>query len=86
MKAFGLTAIVALALASGCAAQGDEARIVSIRGVPQDVYHYGSGGRHRGTVMFLPGDGGWRGFAVNVAEEMASWGYDVYGFDTKRYL
>ncbi len=36
--------------------------------------------------MFAPGDGGWRGFAVTIAQTMASWGYDVYGLDTKHYL
>jgi fermentation-respiration switch protein FrsA (DUF1100 family) len=34
----------------------------------------------------MPGDGGWRGFAVTVAEQLSSSGFDVYGFDTKRYL
>ena len=30
-------------------------------------------------VLFLPGVGGWRGWAITIAETMASWGYDVYG-------
>ena len=38
------------------------------------------------AVIFLPGDGGWRGAAVSIAQAIASWGYDVYGFDTKKYL
>ena len=38
------------------------------------------------AVIFLPGDGGWRGAAVSMARMIASWGYDVYGFDTKKYL
>ncbi|HBY62062.1 MAG TPA: hypothetical protein DEH78_19760 [Solibacterales bacterium] len=38
------------------------------------------------AVIFLPGDGGWRGAAVTMARNIASWGYDVYGFDTKKYL
>ena len=37
-------------------------------------------------VLFLPGVGGWRGWAITIAETMASWGYDVYGVDTKQYL
>jgi len=36
--------------------------------------------------LFVPGDGGWRGFAINIAEVIAHAGYDVYGLDTKRYL
>ena len=38
------------------------------------------------AVLFLPGDGGWRGAAVTMARTIASWGYDAYGFDTKKYL
>lgn len=38
------------------------------------------------AVIFLPGDGGWRGTAVAMGRTIASWGYDVYGFDTKKYL
>ena len=38
------------------------------------------------AVLFLPGDGGWRGAAVSMGRTIASWGYDVYGFDTKKYL
>jgi alpha-beta hydrolase superfamily lysophospholipase len=38
------------------------------------------------NVLFLPGDGGWRGFAIVIGQTMASWGYDVYGWDTKKYL
>lgn len=61
---------------------------VDIRGKAQAVYF--SPGRgdsgHRPKVLFAPGDGGWRGFALTVAETVSSWGYDVYGFDTKRYL
>ncbi len=38
------------------------------------------------AVIFLPGDGGWRGTAVSISRTISSWGYDVYGFDTKKYL
>jgi len=60
-----------------------------IRGQPQDVYFYPAMGEPRSPnrkILFAPGDGGWRGFAVTIAETMASWGYEVYGLDTKRYL
>lgn len=60
---------------------------LSIRGQAQDVYFFpGAGtGPHR-KVLFAPGDGGWRGFAITIAEQLASAGYDVYGLDTRRYL
>jgi pimeloyl-ACP methyl ester carboxylesterase len=40
----------------------------------------------RASVLFLPGDGGWRGFALTIANTMAAGGYDVYGLDTRDYL
>jgi pimeloyl-ACP methyl ester carboxylesterase len=38
------------------------------------------------AVLFLPGDGGWRGAAISIGQAISGWGYDVYGFDTKHYL
>jgi dienelactone hydrolase len=60
---------------------------VTIRGERQDLYYLPAQGTslHR-KVVFLPGDGGWKGWAITVGETMASWGYDVYGLDTKTYL
>lgn len=59
-----------------------------VRGQTQDIYFFPAAGTPspRGTVLFLPGDGGWRGLAITIAQTMASWGYNVYGMDTKRYL
>lgn len=59
----------------------------TIRGQAQEIYFYpATGTRVNRKILFAPGDGGWRGFAVIIAQTMASWGYDVYGLDTKRYL
>jgi dienelactone hydrolase len=44
------------------------------------------GSQNHPKVIFVPGDGGWRGAAVSMATTMASWGYDVAGVDTKTYL
>jgi uncharacterized protein len=41
---------------------------------------------HDRAILFLPGDGGWRGLAITVASTISSWGYDVYALDTKSYL
>lgn len=59
-----------------------------IRGQPQDVYFYPAQGAPANAqkVLFLCGDGGWEGLSLSIAAEMAKAGYDVYGFDTKRYL
>lgn len=75
-----------------CAGQGGTLRqgknSVSIRGVSTEVHYFpgGSGNMGRPCVLFAPGDGGWRGFAVTVAEQVSGWGFDVYGLDTKAYL
>lgn len=60
---------------------------LTIRGQQQEIYFYPAGGagpHHK--VLFAPGDGGWRGFAITMAEHVAATGYDVYGLDTRRYL
>jgi pimeloyl-ACP methyl ester carboxylesterase len=60
---------------------------VTIRGQRQFVYSYFAEGTGRHPkVLFVPGDGGWRGFAITITEELAKAGYDVYCLDTRRYL
>ena len=63
--------------------------VLPIRGQPQEISFYpgsASGpGQHK-KVLFAPGDLGMHGFAVTIAETMASWGYDVYGLETRKYL
>jgi dienelactone hydrolase len=59
-----------------------------VRGHPEDVYFFPAK-EHAATatkVLFMPGDGGLRGLAVEIAEQMAEEGYDVYALDTKSYL
>ena len=59
-----------------------------IRGQQQDIYFYPAlgGTRNAQKVLFLCGDGGWKGRALDIAVGMSKAGYDVYGFDTKHYL
>ncbi len=60
---------------------------VQVRGQSQDVYFFPSRATvAHGKVLFVPGDGGWRGFAVEIASQLQAAGYDVYGLDTRRYL
>jgi uncharacterized protein len=60
---------------------------IPIRGRTQAVVHISPAiPASRNAVLFLPGDGGWRGAAITMGRAVASWGYDVYGFDTKQYL
>lgn len=62
--------------------------VILIRGQREKLYFLPStnkaGVPHK--VLFAPGDGGWRGFAITIAEQMAAMGNDVYALDTKRYL
>ena len=59
---------------------------LTVRGKPQSIGYLPSPARTNRAILFLPGDGGWRGLAITIGETIASWGYDVYGFDTKDYL
>jgi alpha-beta hydrolase superfamily lysophospholipase len=62
---------------------------LEIRGVEQAVYFYAApahGVRSAPKVLFAPGDLGMHGLAITIAETIASWGYDVYALDTRRYL
>ena len=69
------------------AAWADSPVTITLRGHAQTLVHLQApSGTTQATVIFLPGDGGWRGSAVSMARTISSFGYDVYGFDTKDYL
>ncbi len=60
---------------------------ITVRGQSQDIYYCpAKQNPNLGKVLYAPGDGGWHGFAITFAEDLASAGYDVYGLDTRRYL
>ena len=60
---------------------------VTVRGKQQDVYFLpAAGAGPHEKVLFAPGDGGWRGFAIDMAKSLSAAGYDVYGIDTRHYL
>ncbi len=80
---------VVVASSSTLLGQGPEPgkNIVTLRGQQQDMYCYRARpSRSLGKVLFVPGDGGWRGFAITIAENLSSSGYEVYGLNTRRYL
>lgn len=58
-----------------------------LRGQSQKIWFYPATGiiQHH-AILFAPGDGGHRGFAVKIAEQLAAKGYDVYALDTRHYL
>jgi len=67
-----------------------EKKSLAVRGHSQELYRVvatnNSAQQFRGKILFAPGDGGWRGFAITMAENMAASGYEVYAIDTKHYL
>ncbi len=78
---------LALVLSGTALAQTAGHNAVTIRGQQQSLYYFpATGAKLNRKVLFAPGDGGWRGWAITVAQQMALWGYDVYGLDTKTYL
>lgn len=63
--------------------------VLFLRGQQEYLYLYPAQGEPKSSIpkiLFAPGDGGWRGYAIELARVMALWGYDVYGLDTKHYL
>lgn len=77
--------LLALTLAAVSAANSGR-NLLDVRGQPQQIYYYPAKGAAKGSVLFLPGDGGWRGFAIDIAEAASNAGFDVYGWDIKQYL
>ena len=71
--------LVAVATSLPLRAQSPENK-VKIRGQSLDVYFFSAQGvrqQPHSKVLFVPGDGGWRGRAIKIAQTIASWGYDV---------
>ncbi len=84
-----LTGMLVLAAGSALLAQTPEPgnNSVTVRSQEQTLYCYRAKQTPSlGRVLFVPGDGGWSGFAITIAETLASSGYDVCGLDTRRYL
>lgn len=70
-----------------CLLGAEDSLSLTIRGRSQKLIRVGGKpGKAMATVIFLPGDGGWRGAAISMSESISSLGYEVYGFDTKAYL
>lgn len=65
---------------------GESTLTISTLGGNQVLERLPSSGPAQAAVIFLPGDGGWGGLAVTMGQRIASWGYTVYGFDTRKYL
>ena len=83
----GATLALLLAVLLPLPLHADDPVTVSLRGRAQSIVRLQpAASAPHATVLFLPGDGGWRGAAVSMARNILSMGYAVYGFDTKKYL
>jgi dienelactone hydrolase len=81
--------IAVLLSAALCAAPTAGRNTVVVRGQEQALYYLPAAApsaARRPSILFLPGDGGWRGTAITFAEQLAGGGHAVYALDTKRYL
>jgi pimeloyl-ACP methyl ester carboxylesterase len=81
--------LLAGTLLAGETAVADLKFTVIIRGQQQELHYFAATTESSAPaprILFSPGDGGWRGFAIVMAENLAASGYDVYGLDTRRYL
>lgn len=83
-------AILFLALAylvSAASALPSGRNTYALRGKTQEIYYLPAEGAAKPeAVLFMPGDAGWTGYAVEMANRIAALGYNVYGFDVKTYL
>jgi dienelactone hydrolase len=60
---------------------------LTIRGHRQKIDFYPAGIPVQDVgILFAPGDGGCRGFAITITEKMAKSGYDAFCLDTRHYL
>lgn len=90
IRATALAVLAWLLLPAGAPAQeirpGKNTR--TLRDQQQSIYYYPppANAPDGAAVLFLPGDGGWRGDVIDMAREVARAGYRVYGWDIKRYL
>ncbi len=84
LAVLGVGALSALSIPSVAIASATQ---IDLRGRAVPVAHVAAWypARHV-AVLFLPGDGGWRGFAITIGNRMAAAGYDVYALDTRDYL
>ncbi len=85
---FGYLLLSLFLVSGGVLARPAGKNTFTLRGHPLSI-HFLPGkppGVAHPSLLFAPGDGGWRGLAIRMADTMASAGYDVYAIDTRQYL
>lgn len=86
---FAVWVLLALFVPALAAAPKAGKNVLSIRGRQVEIDFYPAAkdaGAMQGKIFYTPGNAGMKRMAVDMAQMMASWGYDVYGLDVKDYL
>lgn len=87
MSALVPALVIGFAVTAALFAASEEPVPLQLRGKSQMLVRLHGAAQDAGVaVIFLPGDRGWRGSAISMSKNVAAWGYDVYGFDIRKYL
>jgi hypothetical protein len=61
-------------------------RTVTLYGHPLALHLSTLGGGHEPLLVYATGDGGWRGYDLDMYRHLVSWGYPVAGFSAPEYI
>jgi len=61
-------------------------RTVTLYGHPLELHLATLGSGHEPLLVFATGDGGWRGYDLDMYRHLVSWGYPVAGFSAPEYI
>lgn len=86
---FSFLAAITLSLPTFAATPKIGKNLIVLRGRQVEIYFYPAAkdsGRTKSKILYTPGNAGMKRMAIDMAQTMAAWGYDVYGLDVKDYL
>jgi predicted alpha/beta hydrolase family esterase len=84
--AAALTAACAHTVPLGRTVPDPFVRTVTLYGHPLALHLSTLGGRHEPLLVYATGDGGWRGYDLDMYRHLVSWGYPVAGFSAPEYI
>lgn len=87
--AFGLLTSLTFSLPTIAATPKIGRNLIALRGREVEIYFYPAAkdsGAAKGKILYTPGNAGMKRMAIDMAQRMAAWGYDVYGLEVKNYL
>jgi predicted alpha/beta hydrolase family esterase len=82
----GLTAACAHAVPLGRPVPEPFVRSVTLYGHPLELHLSTLANTHEPLLVFATGDGGWRGYDLDMYRHLVSWGYPVAGFSAPEYI